>query len=263
MQAIILAAGRGSRLGSALRGKPKCLAQLKNGPLIEYQLLLLRSFGISDVCVVLGYRAKEVRRVVGERCHYIVNERYAETNSLYSLSLTQNWVRGSFVLMNCDILAHPQIFRRLLATPGNVLAYDSRSGHQAEEMKVAFAEGKLQHISKAMAVREAHGESLGLLKFEGWAVKPFFDAVQAALTSEGENQWAPAAVQHLTRRYPLGGVDVAGLPWTEIDFPEDWQNALQRIWPHIRTALIPRQLKLMVASSGAWGNTPRLAGGTI
>jgi choline kinase len=261
MQAIILAAGRGSRLGSVLKDQPKCLAQLKNVHLIEYQLLMLRSFGITDVCVVLGYRAEEVRRVVGQRCHYIVNERYATTNSLYSLSLTQNWVRDSFVLTNCDILAHPQVFRRLLATPGNVLAYDSRSGGQAEEMKVAFAEGKLQRISKAMAVREAHGESLGLLKFEAWAVKPFFDAVQDTLARGGENQWAPAAVQHLTRRYPLGGVDVAGLPWTEIDFPEDWQNARQRIWPRIQAALIPPRLKLVVASSGARVNTPVLAGG--
>jgi choline kinase len=239
MQAIILAAGRGSRLAPALKGRPKCLVQLDGIHLIEHQLAVLRDFGITDVCIVLGHGADEVRRLVGARCHYIVNERYAETNSLYSLSLTHSWVRDAFLLLNCDVLAHPHVYRRLLAVPGNMLAYDSRSGAEAEHMKVVFAQGKLRRISKALPAEESRGESIGLLKFESWGIEPFFREVRAALALNGENQWAPAAVQRFARRWPMGGVDIAGLPWIEIDFPEDLRAACMQVWPMIRRAFTP------------------------
>lgn len=251
MQAIILAAGCGLRLAPVLDGKPKCLAQIGGMSLIEYQLAVLRSFGITDVCVVLGYRADEVRRVVGDRCHYIINHRYAETNSLYSLWLARNWVRDAFVLMNSDVLAHPQVYQRLLATPGNALAYDSWSGTEAEHMKVAFEKSKLRQISKKLAVENAQGESVGLLKFAARSIKSLFREVEAALSVGGENQWAPAAIERLAHKQSITGADIAGLPWVEIDFPQDWQHASQVVWPMIRKAVASLQLMHTVASSVA------------
>lgn len=234
MQAVILAAGRGSRLSSVIQDRPKALIPLGNTSLIQYQIATLRRFGIENICLILGYRADDVKRVVGDNFHFIINERYAETNSLYSLSLAQDWVRGAFVLSNCDVLAHPSIYRRLLATPGNVLAYDSASGGDEEEMKVIFKRGKLRQISKALCPTQAQGESIGLLKFEAWSVDTYFREVQAALAVGGENQWSPVALQRLVSKRPMGGVDIIGLPWVEIDFPEDYVAARQCIWPQIR-----------------------------
>lgn len=242
MQGIILAAGRSSRLAPVLKGKPKCLAQLEGLSLIEYQLAVLGSFGITDICVVLGYRADEIRQVIGDRCHCIINHRYAQTNSLYSLWLARNWVRDSFVLMNSDVLAHPQIYKHLLESPGNSLAYDSRSGNEAEHMKVAFEEDKLQQISKTLDLEQAQGESLGLLKFSARAVKSLFQEAEAALGIGGENQWAPAAIQRLARKRTIAGIDVAGLPWVEIDFPQDLQYAYNKVWPAIRQT-VPLKLR--------------------
>lgn len=249
MQAIILAAGCGSRLAPVLNGKPKCLAEVGGVSLIEYQLAVLRSFGITDVCVVLGYRADQVRRVVGDRCHCIINRQYAETNSLYSLWLARNWVRDSFLLMNSDVLAHPQVYQRLLETPGNALAYDSWSGTEAEHMKVAFERRKLRQISKTLAVEKAQGESVGLLKFEAQAIEPLFREVEAALSIGGENQWAPAAIERLAHKRSIAGADIAGLPWVEIDYPQDWQHACQTVWPTIRKTAASLQFRHKVAGS--------------
>ena len=233
MQAIILAAGCGSRLAPVLNGKPKCLTQVDGVTLIEYQLSVLRSFGITDVCVVLGYRADQVYRIIGDHCTCIINHRYAQTNSLYSLSLTRDWVRDSFLLLNSDVLAHPLVYQRLLSAPGSALAYDSRSGTEAEHMKVSLVDGKLQQISKALAKEQAQGESIGLLKFAAQDTAQFFDAVAASLSKGGENQWAPAAVEHLAHTRPITGVDIADLPWVEIDFPKDWLQACEHVWPRL------------------------------
>ena len=249
MQAVILAAGCGSRLASVLDGKPKCLAQVKGGvSLIEYQLAVLKGFGITDVCLILGYQADKIIEVVGDRYHYIINNQYAKTNSLYSLWLARKWVKGAFLLLNSDLLAHPQIYQRLLRTPGNVLAYDSWAGTDEEQMKVAFKKRKLRKISKALAVEIAQGESIGLLKFTAKGAKALFSETKVALACKGKNQWAPAAVERLANKFSIAGIDIAGLPWVEIDFPHDLKNARETVWPVIKKTIASPLLKRMVKS---------------
>ncbi|NJM77074.1 MAG: phosphocholine cytidylyltransferase family protein [Acaryochloridaceae cyanobacterium RU_4_10] len=250
MQAIILAAGRGSRLSNALKGKPKCLAQVEDSiSLIEYQLAILHSLGITEVCVVLGYRAHEVYRAVGDRCHCIINRRYAETNSLYSLWLARNWVKDNCLIMNSDILAHPRIYKRLLNAPGNALTYDSWSGDEAEQMKVAFKDERLQQISKSLSEDDAQGESVGLLKFTRQGMTALFAEAETALAVGGENQWAPAAIDRLAQHQPIAGIDIAGLPWIEIDFPEDLHQARHTVWPLITPAVVPQLAQLQHQAS--------------
>ncbi|MBW4618794.1 MAG: phosphocholine cytidylyltransferase family protein [Cyanosarcina radialis HA8281-LM2] len=244
MQAIILAAGCGSRLAKALKGKPKCLAQIEPSiSLIEYQLAILKSVGITEVCLVLGYRAHEVYRAVGNRCHCIINRRYAETNSLYSLWLARNWVKDDCLIMNSDILAHPRIYQRLLNVPGNALSYDSWSGDEAEQMKVAFKDEKLQQISKSLSEEYSQGESVGLLKFTKEGMTELFAEAETALAVGGENQWAPAAIDRLAQHQSIAGIDIAGLPWIEIDFPEDLHQARHTVWPLITPAALPHIAK--------------------
>ena len=100
---------------------------------------------------------------------------------------------------------------------------------------------KVVRISKALAAEESRGESVGLLKFESWSIEPLFREVRAALALGGENQWAPAAAQRFARYWPVGGVDIAGPPWIEIDFPEDLRAARTEVWPVIRRASAAHQ----------------------
>ena len=237
MQAIILAAGCGSRLGRFNNGKPKALIKLERIHLIDYQLSVLRYFGITDVCVVVGYHAHMLRSVIGDRCHYIYNNRYADTNSLYSLWLAREWVSDDLLLINGDVLAHPDIFWRFLTNPGDALVYDSTSGTDEESMKVALADDKLLHISKSLAVEESKGESLGILKFQASATRLLFREAEKAISAGGVNQWAPAAVERFARKLPITCIDIGGLPWVEIDYVEDLLNASEMVWPEIEESI--------------------------
>lgn len=73
IQAVILAAGRGSRLKNAIDNGPKCLANVGGRPLIEHQLSLLAQAGIRRVAVVTGYRASTVRAAIGSQAEFIHN----------------------------------------------------------------------------------------------------------------------------------------------------------------------------------------------
>jgi len=232
LEAVILAAGVGSRMGALTGASHKCLLHLAPGmPIIRFMLDGLAAAGISKVHVVLGHSADAVRYWLGSSCNVIMNERYAETNSLYSLCLTRPHINGSFLLLNADVVAEPAIYRRLRQTPGSVLAYDSSSGSDPEEMKVRLRDGRLADISKSMHSRDAAGESLGVVKFDGLVRDELFACAEEVLAQGGENAWAPAGYGLLAQSHPIHCLDVNGMAWTEIDFPEDLAFAQTTLWP--------------------------------
>ncbi len=233
MQAVILAGGVGSRLESLTKGKPKCLVEIGGRPLIQHQLEALADHGVGPVLVVVGYKHELIRDVVGARAEYLLNERYRETNSLYSLWLAREWVHGPFVLLNSDLFFDPEILSRLLEEAGNVLAYDSTSSRGREQTKVAIKERRVVDLGKDLPPGIARGESLGLLKFEPDGVQTLFEAAQA-LIGQGENKaWVIEATRAVCKTVPIYGVNIAGLPWAEVDFPYDLEQARREVWPAI------------------------------
>ena len=231
--AIILAAGSGSRLNGASGGTPKCLVEVGGKPLIRHSLEMLASAGVDSVCVVIGYQAEQVRAAVGDSCNFVENPDYADTNSLYSFALCKNWISDSTLVMNCDVLAHPEILRHVLAVEGSAFAYDSSRGWEEEDMKVLLQDGRLRTMSKALPPDEAHGENVGILKFDKDTIRRLVCEAEVRIDSGGAQDWFPAAVAKIASKVPIRGVDIAGLPWTEIDFPDDLQCARTEIWPAI------------------------------
>ena len=232
-QAVILAAGRGSRLNENTRDVPKCLQVVGGTTLLERQIRILRAAGVEEICVVAGYKAELVREAVGDSVHIIENPRYAQTNSLYSFWLCRDWVRASLLVLNCDVFAARQILERVLETPGSAFAYDSSSGDDAEHMKVDVSKGYLQVMRKDLPDCLTGGENVGILFFEAPAARRLFEEAESTLAAGGEKMWLAAAVERLATYVPLRGADVHGHPWVEIDFPEDLERARREVWPQM------------------------------
>ena len=114
MRAVILAAGRGERLRGIVGDRPKGLAVVGERTLIERQIDALRDCGIDRITVVAGYRAAMVRRVCGPGVETIENRRFQSTNSLYSLWLARERLTDGVVVLNCDVLFHPELLTSLL-----------------------------------------------------------------------------------------------------------------------------------------------------
>ncbi len=233
MQAVILAGGVGSRLSHFSKGLPKCLIPIGGRPLIKHQLEALADNGAGPVLMVLGYKAEAIREVVGDRAEYIVNERYAETNSLYSLWLAREWIKGPFVLLNSDLFCHPEILTRALEENGSVLAYDSTASRGREQTKVAIRERRVVDLGKDLPPDSARGESLGLLRFDSEGARVFLEQADALIRSGHEQAWVTEAVRPCCSLIHIYGVNVAGLPWVEVDFPYDLEQARKEVWPAI------------------------------
>ena len=154
MTGVILAAGRGARLNGGHGDAPKCLVQLGGQTLLSRNITLLRNAGIDEVIVVVGSAADAVRRSAPE-VTFVENDIFARTNSLYSLWLARTYLTNGFVVMNCDVLVHPQLVTDLLTARHEdalLIDYcDDDTIYGDEEMKVRVRRGRVLE-------RRGHGE---------------------------------------------------------------------------------------------------------
>jgi L-glutamine-phosphate cytidylyltransferase len=238
MRGIILAAGRGARLNGHRDDLPKCLVTVGDETLLSRNVSLLRAAGIDEVIVVVGCGADAVR----QRCRgvtFVHNEAFADTNSLYSLWLARPFLGDGFVVMNCDVLVHPQLLSDLVTArleDAALIAFrEEDTTFGSEEMKVRVRCGRIAAMAKTIRPDEADGENVGIVKF-GWTGAQLLIQEIDALIGAGERRaWAPRAFEAFARTRPLHAIGTRGYPWIEIDFPEDYRRAVEVVLPQIES----------------------------
>lgn len=233
-QAIILAAGRSRRLGALTEQTPKCLLELHGRSILDLQIARLRACGIQQVTIVTGFCDELVRSRFGSQLRYVLNPVFDSTNSIYSLWLALKEVSGPVVVMNSDVVFHAEILAGLLASAyPDALAVSLHSGMGEEEMKVKLQGDRIVDIRKDMNPAEADGENVGLLKFSAAGSRVLFAKADELVARGVVNAWAPLALREICSSHPLHGVSTQGLPWIEVDFPEDLEKARTEIYPRI------------------------------
>ena len=237
-RAVILAAGRGSRLAGVAGDCPKCLVRLGGATLLERQIVALRACGVEAITVVTGYQAARVAKACGASAATLENARYAETNSLYSLWLARDLLSDGFVVLNADVLFHLQLLRDLLSSRvEDALLVEFRDQHVEafgdEEMKVRVRGGRVADIAKTLPADQADGENVGIARFGAAGARLLLAEMDAIVAEGGLREWAPRAFQRFARTRPLHVIGTRGFPWIEIDFPEDYARAAQDVLPLI------------------------------
>lgn len=246
MRAIILAAGIGKRLGRP-RNEPKCLLEFAGRSLLERHLDALAALGVDSVTLCLGHASAAVVAAIpaAHRARVLVHY-----NPLYTLgSVISLWsarhtlLAGDAVLvMDADVLCDPRILQRLAAHPApNCFLLDRDFPPGEEPVKICLEAGRIVEFRKRLAPGlryTASGESIGFFKFDALAATRLAVLASAYVADGRRDQPHEEALRELA----LAGTtdiaieDVTGLPWIEIDFPEDLTRATQDILPRIDAA---------------------------
>jgi len=232
MRAVILAAGRGSRLRHLGGDRPKCLVELAGKPLIVRQIAALRRGGVSEIGVVRGYRAEMID--FPGLC-YFSNDRWAETNMVMSLAEAAPWLRSGPVIVSYGDIFYPsELVRGLADAPGQlVISYDRAWRRlwtrrfadplaDAETFRIDAAGRLLEIGGRTTRIEDIQGQYMGLFKF----TPPAWSAVGALLARLDEPIRNRLDVTGLLRRLLAGKVlPISTFPtdgeWGEIDNPED------------------------------------------
>lgn len=222
--AVLLAAGRGSRLGPLTEETPKCLLPVAGVPLLDRQLDALEAAGIQDVTVVAGFQAGQVAARLDGRCRVIRNADWATTNSITSLHLAAPHVRGhAFLFQNADVLYAPEIVSRLVAAPhDNGCLVDPLAPFAPDEYHVELDGGRIVRYSRDVPPERAIGRSAQLMRIGAGDSAAFLDRVAALVRGDGAGGFPNQAYDVLMHGAGLWPVFTAGLPWWEVDTAADY-----------------------------------------
>jgi choline kinase len=230
MRALILAAGRGSRMNALTRDMPKCLTPLAGRPLLDWQVDALRGAGVQSIGVVRGYRSEMIDRDDLERFD---NPRWAETNMVRSLACAGRWLREQPAIVSYGDIFYPSsAVAALWETDADIaITYDSewrrlwcdRFADPLSDAETFELDGNrvIEIGRRAKSLDDIQGQFMGLVKFTpaGWqAVEAYVTSL--ALDRADRLDMTSLLCALIDRGQHVEGVRVAG-GWGEIDNPAD------------------------------------------
>ncbi|MGB8296173.1 MAG: phosphocholine cytidylyltransferase family protein [Polyangia bacterium] len=245
---IIVAAGRGRRLGPETEDIPKCMVRVAGQPILHWQLRAFAAAGLSEIVVVRGYRGDRIDGG-GAGPAFVDNPHWAHNNILASLLCAAEHMPGGFFFSYCDIVYTPDVVARLAAraraahaAPVSLIidrgwadAYEGRTLHPVSEAELTQVDGqgRVVRVGKGAVARDkAVGEFIGLAHFSAAGAAALHAVWDAALAARGlEAPFGLAAT--LRQAYLTDALNVLAEQgirlepvfidgqWREIDTPQD------------------------------------------
>ena len=231
MKAIILAAGKGTRMAPYTHDKPKCLLDIGGISILEHQINQIRDCGITEIVIVVGFRFERVEDFLrsydglGVRINTLYNPFYQSTNSLVSLWIARSELDEDIVVMNGDDVYEMGVLDKALSV-GNgeiCLPVKKRPRYEKEDMKVVVDDGGITKISKDISNGETSAESVGIRVFRDTGVELLKRAVEEEMRNPGaERKWYISSIHRLiSKGYKIKPLDIGELYWMDVDCPMD------------------------------------------
>ena len=233
--AIILVAGRGSRLAELTGQLPKPLIDVGGKPLIVHALENFGSIGVRRAVLVTGYLHEKFREELGTalgpvEIEYIYNESWATTNNVSSVYLARSYLDRPAYLLEGDVVFERSVISTLSAArPGESLWAMARFEQGMDgSMSTADESGRItstQIIRDDRTIGNLSYKSVGLLRLH----PPFLAAFLAALEQNVQDKvldvYYDLVIAGIVRRSPIYVCDVTGARWAEIDDRHDLEMA--------------------------------------
>ena len=234
MKAIILSAGRGSRLLPLTAARPKCLLEVAGGQsVIRHQIGALARGGVTDVTVITGFLPsaveEDVRRHGTEaRVRTLFNPFYQIADNLASCWMARGAMTDDFLLINGDTLFEDALLDAVLAAPPAAVSVtiDKKPAYDEDDMKVTLRGTQLVGIGKTLNHDDTDAESIGMLRFMGDGPQVFVGQLEAMMrTPEGVRSWFLKAIDGLAKSgITVETTSIEGRAWSELDTPEDYET---------------------------------------
>lgn len=229
MQAIIMAAGKGSRLGQLTENKPKSLLEIGGRSLLDINISMLHKYGIWDIIIVTGYQDKSIIEATKgiSGITIIYNPFYEFVNVIGSYYMGMNRLHDDFIYLHADTICDESIFEELIRNDGDMVLPVDTKPCDDEAMKVKVKGGKIVEITKKMDVKEAMGEFIGIAKINKEVINDLNNSTIDVLRDGEYTSYFEGALQRVfdMKKYSVQMIDTKGRFWAEVDFLEDYQRA--------------------------------------
>ncbi len=233
MQAVILAAGTGSRLQHMTESIPKALVPVAQKPLLAYTLAFARLAGCEEIVVVVGaFSEKVVDFLSGLRLsdvRWVENPDYLIGN-LYSLGAARPEIRQDLLILNTDHVYRREIAGMVRSQCSDLVAFCDRDRDLgADDMKVSLnGAGRLKDISKQLSSYDRG--YVGMTFCPERLFPEYFQAFDRVEKEYGDRAVVEMVLGDLAKNgCPPAVGDISGIGWLEIDTPDEHASAEKAI----------------------------------
>ncbi len=231
--AVILAAGRGTRLRPYTHETPKGLMQLGKEKLIERSVRILKDNGIEKIIIGTGHLKEQYESFAeSEALSTFLNPDFASTGSFHTLICGKNVIDNDFLLLESDLLYDERAIEEIIKNQHQDVMLCSGFTQSNDEVFVETSRGKLKNLSKQKSELESvDAELVGIWKISFAIFQKLLlhhEKAQDALTKDYENAIAKLALNH-----PIYVKKINDLIWCEIDNEEHLERAKKSILPKL------------------------------
>ena len=241
MQALMLAAGMGKRLGKYTKDNTKCMLKIQGKTLIERATEALLKAGIKKFIIVIGYKGEKVKEYLLNECDnpkikdmeyvFIENSAFDKTNNIYSLYLAKEELsKDDTILLESDLIYDYALIKRLVDSkyPNLVSVAKYEQWMDGTVIKVNEDDSIVEFIEKKnfdYKQIEDYYKTVNVYKFsKEFSAKEFIPFLNAYINAYGENEYYELVLKiiaHLSRSN-LKALDVSDIDWYEIDDAQDF-----------------------------------------
>ena len=233
MKAILLSAGRGSRLLPLTESRPKCLLPVGTTTLLGFQLDTLEACGITEVIVVTGFMTGLVEQEIARHNGSIgvtsfYNPFFEVSDNLASCWMVREHMKEDFLLINGDTLFEKELLEDVLFSPSQSIqvTIDRKPNYDSDDMKVSLDGQRLLAIGKSINTADADAESIGLLRFMGQGPAIFRAKLEQVMrTQAGVSSWFLKVIDAIADTTgQVGSFSIEGRHWNEVDTIKDYHS---------------------------------------
>ncbi len=235
MQAIILAAGMGKRLGEFTKENTKCMVPVNGITLIDRMLSQLADLNLKRVVIVIGYQGQKVKDHIGSdykglKIEYINNPIYDKTNNIYSLSLAKNYLKqDDSLLIESDLILDDSLFQLLLNNPHPNLALVAKyeSWMDGTMVRIDDDNNIVNFVPKQSFVyneASAYYKTLNIYKFsKEFLSQKYIPFLEAYCKAVGNNEYYENVLRIISflNSHDLKALPITNEKWYEIDDKQD------------------------------------------
>jgi len=217
---------------SSFEKSPKSLLKMGNNTILEMMISNIQDCGINEIIIVVGYLKEQIIDYVTTKfpdlnTSYVTNDKYAETNTGYSLMLVKDLIQDSgFVKFDADVVFDKKILRKLIESKhDNCLCIDKNIDLDAEEIKVIINnQNRVLKANKTVNPKDAVGESIGIEKISKETAELLFEELELMMQDKNSHQeyYEGAYERLIEKNVPFYTLDITGLKWVEIDTHDDF-----------------------------------------
>lgn len=231
MKAILLAAGRGTRISRMIEEIPKSVLPVNGIPLIRRSVMMILEKGIQPI-VCVGYRQEKIYEALeGLPVKYYYNPFYDVTNSIASLWFARDELSEDTIIMNGDVYIDDDILNRIIETQKDCSLMVDTGRTVVGDYFLKLENGFIRKYGKELPLEERSCEYVGIGKIRKVFLEEFKDKLERLISSQQHQLWWENILYSLvdSAEKNIGTIDIKGVFWSEIDYFDDYERIIAHI----------------------------------